>query len=102
MLSNTPGNDIGEVMAVCEPRLKECQELPEHRRIPRGQARQQRVERPDPGSQTGLPSNPDCATSQITWLWFCCPASESVSSQEQPVRGRNDAYLKGKWEPEIK
>lgn len=70
MLSNTPGNDIGEVMAVCEPRLKECQELPEHRRIPRGHARQQRVERPDPGSQTGLPSNPDCATSQIRGFGF--------------------------------
>lgn len=38
--SNTPGNEIGEVMAMSELRLKECQGLPESW-VPRGLARQQ-------------------------------------------------------------
>ena len=53
-------------MAVSELRLKGCQELPEDSWIPRGQARQQRVERPEPRSQTDLASDPDQGTFQLS------------------------------------
>lgn len=49
---------------VSEPRLKECQELPEDSWMPRGQSRQQGVERPDARSQTSLASNADSRTSR--------------------------------------